>query len=170
MNTNTFKETLSSVIKNNKKTATIVGGTLAVVIVVIIVMNASRGNSETLKLRATNSNSNSSSNSSSDPYASADSKPVGDGDYDYTEAIDHVGEKATVTGTVTKVFTSKSGTVFLDFCDNFQTCTFSAVIFAGDVPKFKDITQYQREVKLTGLIKSYQGKAEIILNGPEQIE
>jgi DNA/RNA endonuclease YhcR with UshA esterase domain len=101
---------------------------------------------------------------------SATSKPIGDGDYDYTEAVDHIGEKATVTGTVQSVFTSKSGTVFFDFCENFQTCTFSAVIFASDVPKFKDLMQYEREVKLTGIIKSYEGKAEIILNGPEQIK
>ena len=92
------------------------------------------------------------------------------GEYDYTEAPDHIGEKATVTGIVNKIFTSKSGTVFFDYCDNFQTCPFSAVIFASDLSKFKDLEQYQREVKITGLIKSYQGKAEIILNGPEQIE
>ncbi len=168
MNTQKLKEQLFKIIKNNRKAIAIVGGTLAFIIVVLIAMNASRGNSETLTLRS--SSSNSSNNSSANSNASNLAHPIGDGNYDYTEAVDHIGEKATVTGTVQKVFTSKSGTVFFDFCDNFQTCTFSAVIFASDVLKFKDLTQYQRAVKLTGLIKSYQGKAEIILNGPEQIE
>lgn len=98
------------------------------------------------------------------------SQPLGDGQYSIEEAIDHVGENATVVGTVSKIFTSKSGTIFLDFCEDFKKCPFSAVIFASDAAKFKDLDKYKKEVRLTGLIKSYQGKAEIILDGPEQIE
>ena len=170
MNTNTLKETLSSVIKNNKKTATIIGGTIIIIVIgVLIVMSAGHGNSETIQLRVNGGTNSANQNltNSSDPNSA---HQIGDGDYDYTEAVDHIGEKATVSGTVQKVFTSKSGTVFLDFCENFQTCTFSAVIFASDVSKFRNLSQYERKVRLSGLIKSYQGKAEIILNGPEQIE
>lgn len=91
-------------------------------------------------------------------------------EYDYTEAPDHIGERAVVKGTVVKVFTAKSGVTFLDFCEDFYDCPFSAVIFASDLKKFQDVSKFQREVLITGTIKSYQGKAEIIINNPEQIK
>jgi hypothetical protein len=91
-------------------------------------------------------------------------------EYDFTEAMDHVGEKAKVSGEVLRVFTAKSGVTFLDFCEDFSDCPFSAVIFASDAKKFSDVSKYQREVVITGVIKSYNGKAEIILKNPEQIE
>ncbi|MEI7462934.1 MAG: OB-fold nucleic acid binding domain-containing protein [Candidatus Taylorbacteria bacterium] len=160
MNIQIIKEKAMKLLVENKKTVIIVSCIVVLIIVALTVINSFKTNSEVLTLNSARSKLD----------VSATSKPIGDGDYDYTEAVDHIGEKATVTGTVQSVFTSKSGTVFFDFCDNFQTCTFSAVIFASNVPKFKDLMQYEREVKLTGLIKSYQGKAEIILNGPEQIE
>ncbi len=102
--------------------------------------------------------------------ATAAAHMAGDGDYDYTEAPEHIGETARVHGTVLKAFTSKSGVTFLDFCTGFQACPFSAVIFAGDKDKFKDMASYERAVTITGLIKSYQGKAEIVVNDPSQIE
>lgn len=92
------------------------------------------------------------------------------GVYDYAEAIDHVGETATVIGKVERVFTSKSGVTFLDFCEDWSECPFVAVIFASDRKKFGDVSQYERKVRITGTIKLYEGKAEIILKNPEQIE
>jgi hypothetical protein len=93
-----------------------------------------------------------------------------DGVYDYTEAPDHIGEQATVSGTVVKVFTSKSGVTFFDYCPSGSKCPFSAVVFASDKDKFADMEQYQRLVKVTGIIRSYQGNAEMVLNDPGQIE
>lgn len=91
-------------------------------------------------------------------------------EYDYTEAGGHIGEKAIVKGNVVKVFTARSGVTFLDFCEEFSNCPFSAVIFASDLKKFEDVSKYQREVKITGVIKLYNGKAEIVINNPEQVE
>jgi hypothetical protein len=91
-------------------------------------------------------------------------------EYDFTEAMDHIGEKAKVSGEVLRVFTAKSGVTFLDFCEDFSDCPFTAVIFSSDAKKFPDISKYQRKVVITGVIKSYNGKAEIILKNPEQIE
>ncbi len=89
---------------------------------------------------------------------------------DYTEAIKHVGDLASVRGTLVKVYTSKTGTVFLDFCENYKTCPFTAVIFADDAKKFGDLSKYNgKTVTLTGKIVSYEGKAEIILSSPSQI-
>jgi len=89
---------------------------------------------------------------------------------DYTEAPAHVGDYASVRGTLVEAYTSASGTVFLDFCKSYKTCPFSGVIFADDVKKFGDLSKYNGTViTLTGKISSYQGKAEIVLSDPNQI-
>ncbi len=90
-------------------------------------------------------------------------------EYDFTEAKDHIGEKAIVRGKVVKTYTAKSGVSFLDFCSSYKTCPFTAVIFASDLEKFGDLKQYMRDVRIEGTIKTYNGKAEIILNDREQI-
>ena len=95
---------------------------------------------------------------------------ISGGTYDYTDAPAHVGEYASVRGTLIDAYTSKSGTVFLDFCTNYKSCVFSGVIFADDVKKFGDLSRYVGEtITLTGKISSYQDKAEIILSDPKQI-
>ena len=93
------------------------------------------------------------------------------GTIDYTEANKHIGEHASVRGILINAHTSSSGTVFLDFCKNYKTCPFSAVIFADDAKKFGDLSPYEgATVSVTGKISSYQGKAEIILSSPSQID
>ncbi len=92
------------------------------------------------------------------------------GTIDYTQASAHVGQTASVRGTLVKAYTSASGTVFLDFCKDYKKCPFSGVIFADDVKKFGDLSRYNsRSITLTGKISSYQGKAEIVLSNPNQI-
>ena len=149
-------------IYGKRKIVVIGSGALAIIIIIIylIISQFSHKSESLIRLGGNGSTAN------------ADSAilTVGDGEYTVEEAVDHIGENATVVGTISQIFTSKSGTIFLDFCENFQTCPFSAVIFASDAAKFKDLDKYKKEVRLTGLIKSYQGKAEIILDGPEQIE
>lgn len=97
-------------------------------------------------------------------------RAVSIGTIDYTDAPDHIGEQASVRGTLQSVYTSKSGTVFLDFCKNYKTCPFAGVIFADDAKAFSDLSRYIRQtVTLTGKISLYQGGAEIILSNPSQI-
>ncbi|OYV63030.1 MAG: hypothetical protein B7X03_03440, partial [Parcubacteria group bacterium 21-58-10] len=48
--------------------------------------------------------------------------PVSAGTIDYTQAPAHVGEYASVRGTLIDAYTSASGTVFLDFCTSYKTC------------------------------------------------
>ncbi|MDD3531472.1 MAG: phospholipase D-like domain-containing protein [Candidatus Pacebacteria bacterium] len=92
------------------------------------------------------------------------------GTIDYTEAPNHIGETASVRGTLVEAYTSASGTVFLDFCKSYKTCPFSGVIFADDVKAFGDLSRYAGQtVTLTGKISSYQGKAEIVLSDPSQL-
>ncbi len=90
---------------------------------------------------------------------------------DYTEAQDHIGEYTCVRGRVDHVYTSKKGNNFLNFCPDYRTCPFSAVIFNSDAYKFSDIKSYSgKVVEITGLIKTYKGRAEIIINDPNQIK
>jgi micrococcal nuclease len=89
---------------------------------------------------------------------------------DYTEAPNHVGEYACVTGKVDHVSKPKQ-TTFLNFCSDYRNCPFGAVIFEQDAHKFPNPRQYQgRTVEITGLVRSYQGRAEIILKDPGQIK
>lgn len=96
--------------------------------------------------------------------------PISIGTIDYTDAPAHIGDLASVRGTLVEAYTSASGTVFLDFCKSYKTCPFSGVIFADDVKKFGDLSHYNGTVvTLTGKISSYQDKAEIVLSDPSQL-
>lgn len=88
----------------------------------------------------------------------------------YTEAPNHVGEYVCVAGKVDNVRTPKE-TTFLNFCPNYRTCPFGAVIFRSDAFKFPNPKQYEgKTVEITGLITTHQGRPEIVLNDPNQIK
>ncbi len=91
--------------------------------------------------------------------------------YSYTQAPQHVGETAHISGTIISVYTSKSGTTFFDYCVNYSGCPFGAVIFASAKPRFgTSLTKYQGEnITVSGTITSYKGKTEIVLDNPSQI-
>ena len=87
------------------------------------------------------------------------------------EAENYVGKHKCVVGRVYQVFISSSNTAFLDFCEDYRTCPFSAVVFSSDLPNFPNIEQYQgRVVEIDGLIRAYQGRTEIVLVSPDQIK
>jgi len=89
------------------------------------------------------------------------------------EASQHVGEEACVEGKLDHIFTSQKGTIFLNFCPDYQyqTCPFQGVIFKSEAGKFSQLNDYQGKIiQISGLIKTYRGKAEIIINDPVQIK
>ncbi|MFA5742478.1 MAG: hypothetical protein WC921_00580 [Candidatus Paceibacterota bacterium] len=89
----------------------------------------------------------------------------------YTDAGNFVGENKCVFGKVDNVYMSSGGTTFLDFCPDYKTCPFSAVIFKPDSFNFTDLKQYQgKTIEITGLVKTYQGRPEIILKDASQIK
>jgi micrococcal nuclease len=89
----------------------------------------------------------------------------------YTEAPNHVGEYACVSGKIDHVNISQKGTIFLNFRPDYKTSPFGAVIFGSDAHKFPNPKQYEGQtVEITGLIKSYQGRPEIVLKDPGQIK
>jgi micrococcal nuclease len=90
---------------------------------------------------------------------------------DYTEAPNHVGEYACVSGKIDHVYTSRKGTVFLNFCPDYKTCPFGVTIFNKDAYKFPNPTQYEGQtLEITGLIRAYQGRSQIILDDIGQIK
>ena len=87
------------------------------------------------------------------------------------EASQHVGETQCVEGKIDHLYVSQKGTVFLSFCPSYKTCPFQAVIFHSDAGKFTDLQKLKgRLIQITGLVKTYQGKAEIIIHEPRQIK
>jgi len=89
---------------------------------------------------------------------------------DFHDAGAHTGQTGCVSGRVLRVFTSRAGNTFLDFCPDYRDCPFSSVIFSSDREHFGDLsTLTGRNVELRGPIGLHQGRAQIILHDSEQI-
>jgi len=89
---------------------------------------------------------------------------------DFHQAGPHAGETTCVSGRVLRVFTSRAGNVFLDFCSDYHNCPFSSVIFSSDRNKFGDLTTLEgHQVEIRGAVQPYNGRAEIIIRQPRQI-
>jgi hypothetical protein len=89
---------------------------------------------------------------------------------DFRDAGSQVGTAGCVSGQVLRVFTSRAGNTFLDFCQDYRSCPFTSVIFASDKNKFGDLESLQgKHVEVRGAITVYQSRAEIIIHDPQQI-
>jgi DNA/RNA endonuclease YhcR with UshA esterase domain len=83
-----------------------------------------------------------------------------------------VRQAVTVRGTVAGVYTSGKGNTFLNFGAPYPRQQLSAVIFASDAPLFSDVDLAALEghaVSITGVVKLYKGKPEIVLNRRDQL-
>jgi len=89
----------------------------------------------------------------------------------WEDADKYYGKTMIVEGTI--VAANSTGKVcFLNFHKNWKRY-FTAVIFASDFHKFPESPKNYyngKKVRITGLIKKYQGKPEIIIKNPSQIE
>ena len=83
-----------------------------------------------------------------------------------------VGEITCVRAKVVKVTESqKSGTWFLDFCDDYRTCPFSVVVFPRYLRDVGDVRMLAgRDIEIHGKITSYNGRAEIVLRHSRQLK
>ena len=95
---------------------------------------------------------------------------------DLQAIMKHEGEFITVVGKVVGTHIASSGKVrFLNFGEDYRKA-FTAVIFTGDLAKFTatvgEPTKFYagKNVKVSGRIKIYKGKPEMILKAPDQIE
>lgn len=111
------------------------------------------------------------------PSASSTSEPVVlqkasfSSCFSLEEASQHIGEEACVEGKLDHLYISQTETIFFNFCPNYQECPFQAVIFASRAGAFSDLGKYEgKNIQISGLIKTYQGKAEIIIDDPSQIK
>jgi len=89
----------------------------------------------------------------------------------YTDAPKNMGRTACVTGKVMKVGHSpRSGTHFLNFCDDYKNCPFTVVVFARNLAQVGDVRWLEgKTVEIHGKIKDYNGQAEIILSDVRQL-
>jgi ssDNA-binding Zn-finger/Zn-ribbon topoisomerase 1 len=86
------------------------------------------------------------------------------------DAAKHIGATKCVAGKVVRVKQGARGTHFFDFCENYRTCPFTVVVFASDLKQVGDVRNLEgREIEIDGEIKSYDGRAEIILHRPSQL-
>lgn len=107
------------------------------------------------------------------PIISSPAVPSGSrrgGCIDFHEAEKHTGESSCISGRVLRVFTSRGGNTFLDFCSDYRQCPFTAVIFASDRPKFGKLGALDgQRVEIEGRVGVYQGRPEIVIREPEQL-
>jgi DNA/RNA endonuclease YhcR with UshA esterase domain len=90
------------------------------------------------------------------------------------DARSHIGESATVCGIVASTkfaANSRSQPTFLDFDKPYPNAVFTAVIFGSDRQKFgtPEMSLRGKRVCVTGQIRDYPGRPEIIVNDPSQL-
>jgi DNA/RNA endonuclease YhcR with UshA esterase domain len=90
--------------------------------------------------------------------------------YSPAEAAKHVGETATVTGTVDGFHQSSKGNIFLNMGGKYPNQVFTAFIPSGSAAQFPNAQQYEgRTVSVSGKITLYKGKPDIIVTSLAQI-
>ncbi|HLV86153.1 MAG TPA: hypothetical protein VKV39_04195 [Candidatus Sulfotelmatobacter sp.] len=88
----------------------------------------------------------------------------------FREAGGHIGESRCVTGKVLRVKVGAKGVHFLDFCEDQMSCPFTVVVFSHDLKDVGDVRRLEgRTIEVHGAVKSYDGRAEIILSRISQI-
>lgn len=104
------------------------------------------------------------------PSAAPSPAGLGPGVYLDREAAAHVGETATVVGTVVTVFRSPGGNLYLNFGADYPRQTFTAVALAPLPPWTARLdTLAGKRVRVRGPIVSYRGRLEIELKAGDQI-
>jgi hypothetical protein len=86
-------------------------------------------------------------------------------------ADQYYGQYVIVEGTIVDTYNSGNA-CFLNFHPDWERY-FTAVIFASDFPKFPDNPEVYykgKKVRVRGMVQEYEGKPEIILEDPSQIE
>lgn len=89
----------------------------------------------------------------------------------WKDAARHCDEWITVEGTIVATYNSGKA-CFLNFHPDYKRY-FTAVIFASAFSRFPhspEVFYRGKKVRITGYIKDYRGKPEIIVNDPGEIE
>jgi micrococcal nuclease len=89
----------------------------------------------------------------------------------WKDAHRYYGQNVTIEGRIARTHNSGEA-CFLNFHENWKKY-FTAVIFAKNFSKFPDHPEeyyYLKIVQVTGTVREYHGKPEIILRSPSQIK
>ena len=91
-----------------------------------------------------------------------------------SEASSYIGQSATVCGNVASTkyaYRSKGQPTFLNLDEPYPSQIFTALIWGSDRPAFgsPETTYSGKSICVTGQIKNYRGKPEIIVRNPRQI-
>ncbi len=96
----------------------------------------------------------------------------GENTIEFQEAPDNVGESYWVRGEVDHVFVSEKENHFINFCEDYRECPFSATIFREDTENFieLEIQEWEGEIiHIYGDISLYEGRPQVIIETPEQV-
>lgn len=90
------------------------------------------------------------------------------------DAASHVGQTATVCGVVASTkyaANSRAQPTFLDMGQPYPNEAFTTVIFGSDRAKFgePETTLRGKRICVTGQVRNYRGKPEIIVSDPSQL-
>ncbi len=89
-----------------------------------------------------------------------------------SEAPTKLGSTVCITGKVLSVQRSPSGAAwFLNFCEDYTRCPFSAVVFTRDLRDVGDVRMLAgRTVEVHGKLRLYKGVPEIIIRDARQLK
>jgi hypothetical protein len=88
----------------------------------------------------------------------------------FTQAHEHIGETRCVTGRVLGLTHGSRGVTYFDFCEDFRVCPFTVVVFPGHLKDIGDVRELTgKVVDIHGPVKSYDGRAEIVLDQLRQL-
>src|SRR3954467_714677 len=80
------------------------------------------------------------------------------------------GSPACVSAKVLKVVSGR-GAHFLDFCDDYNKCPFTVVVFDRDLRDVGDVRQLEgKNIEIHGNIVQYEGRSEIVLRDSAQLK
>ena len=97
--------------------------------------------------------------------------PAGAADIPAAQAAAHAGQTATVIGVLSNAHTDAKQMTFLDIGGVYPNNVFSAVMFPNPgrpAPDFSPLVG--KTVAITGEIKIFKGKPEIVLHSPDQVK
>jgi hypothetical protein len=89
----------------------------------------------------------------------------------FDRAPERIGKTMCVSGKVLKVAQTQSGSLFLDFCENYRKCPFTVIVFRSNLKDVGDVRALEGKViEISGKIKEWGGRAEIVLKHSGQLE
>jgi hypothetical protein len=89
----------------------------------------------------------------------------------FEQASDYIGKTKCVSGKVLKVGQSSAGSMFLDFCEDYRKCSFVVIVFRSNLKNVGDVRSLEgKEIEITGKIKEWNDRAEIILKDAGQLD